>query len=223
MPARKFMPMIVGALLAMLIIPAVSASGNPPAPANRAKVTVFRNIKVFDGARWPSPCTVVVQGDKITAVGSDIKVPKAAEVISGDGLALLPGLIDSHAHVSSLQDLRHCARFGVTSVMDMMAPIAFVRQVKTRLKKAEGGDMADFRSAGTAAVCPGGHGTEWGSMIPTLTQAGRSRGLRRGAPGRRKRLPQDHVGHGQAGSPRRGDRGPGPGSEKKRDADPGPY
>jgi len=33
-----------------------------------------------------------------------------------------------------------------------------------------GRDLADFRSAGTAAVCPGGHGTEWGSTVPTLTR-----------------------------------------------------
>jgi len=167
MPARKFLPLIIGALL---IILAFTSPGDALAPINQAKTTVFRNIKVFDGTKWLSPCTVVVEGDTITAVGSDVTIPKGAEVIGGDGLALLPGLIDSHAHVSSLQDLRLCALFGVTSVMDMMAPADFMRQVKNRLKSAEGADMADFRTAGNVAVVPGGHGTEWGSTIPTLTK-----------------------------------------------------
>ncbi len=164
---RKSLPFFLGALL---IIGIFAFPGGISTPTNPAKVTVFRNIRVFDGIQWHIPWTVVVRGEKITAVGPDIETPEGAEVISGDGFALLPGLIDSHVHASSLEDLRQCARFGVTSVMDMMTTTAFMRQAKSRLKTAEGGDMADFRSAGNAAVCPGGHGTEWGSTIPTLTK-----------------------------------------------------
>ena len=51
-----------------------------------AAITVFQGVKVFDGTRWISPCTVIIQGDKITAVGPDLKAPKGAEVISGQGL-----------------------------------------------------------------------------------------------------------------------------------------
>lgn len=160
MSLRKSLPIFLGALL-LLQIPAVSA---------QAEVTIFKNIRVFDGVQWHSPWSVVVQGDMITAAGPDVAAPAAAKVISGDGLALLPGFIDSHVHVFSLEDLRQCARFGVTTVQDMMTTPDFMRAVKNRLSRAEGSDMADFRSAGTAAVCPGGHGTEWGSTIPTLTK-----------------------------------------------------
>jgi len=165
--SSKSLPLTLGALLVIQIL---ALSGGVSTPKNPAEVTVFQNIKVFDGNDWRFPCTVVVEGDKITAVGPDVRAPEGADVISGNGLALLPGLIDSHVHASSFEDLRQCARFGVTSVMDMMTTTAFMGQVKARLKRAEGRDMADFRSAGNAAVCPGGHGTEWGSTIPTLTR-----------------------------------------------------
>lgn len=159
MSLRKSLPIFLGALLLVLQVPAQP----------RAGITVFENVRVFDGTQWQSSWTVVVQGDKITAAGPEVAAPAGAEVISGDGLTLLPGLIDSHIHLCTFEDLRFCARFGVTTVLDMMTPPAVVQQVKTRLKGAEGADMADFRSAGNAAICPRGHGTEWGSTVPTLT------------------------------------------------------
>ena len=43
---------------------------------------------------------VVVAGDKIQAVGSDIKIPDNAQVIDLGDATLLPGFIDAHVHLS---------------------------------------------------------------------------------------------------------------------------
>src|SRR6185295_573721 len=64
--------------------------------------------------------TVVVQGERIAAVGPDGKVaiPPGAEVIEAKGKALLPGLWDLHTHLSADQGLLFIAS-GVTSVRDL--------------------------------------------------------------------------------------------------------
>jgi imidazolonepropionase-like amidohydrolase len=61
----------------------------------------IRNILVIDGTGAKlERATVVVDGDRIAAVGPDsrVKIPRRSRVIEGRGRALLPGLIDCHVH-----------------------------------------------------------------------------------------------------------------------------
>jgi cytosine/adenosine deaminase-related metal-dependent hydrolase len=64
--------------------------------------------------------TVVITGNRITAVGDDDKVtlPQRAEVIDASNKTLLPGLWDMHVHLQPNDGLLHMAA-GVTSVRDM--------------------------------------------------------------------------------------------------------
>ena len=43
--------------------------------------------------------TVLVEGDRITAVGTDVSVPEGARVIDAGGKTVMPGLIDCHLHL----------------------------------------------------------------------------------------------------------------------------
>lgn len=49
--------------------------------------------------------TVLMEGDKIVAVGTDIVVPTGAKVYDAQGKTVMPGLIDAHCHVGIYQDL----------------------------------------------------------------------------------------------------------------------
>jgi imidazolonepropionase-like amidohydrolase len=66
----------------------------------------FVNANVIDGtgAAASPNLTVLVDGKKIAAVGMDIRVPEGATVIDLQGKALLPGLIESHAHLGGRDD-----------------------------------------------------------------------------------------------------------------------
>ncbi len=44
--------------------------------------------------------TVVVRDGKIAAVGTDVKVPRGAEVIDAGGGSVIPGIFDAHSHIA---------------------------------------------------------------------------------------------------------------------------
>jgi len=84
---------------------------------------VIRHARLFvaESASVRPGATVVVVGNRITAVGSDaqIRIPDQAHVIDAAGKTLLPGLWDMHVHISPGEDgLLHIAA-GVTSARDM--------------------------------------------------------------------------------------------------------
>ena len=84
---------------------------------------VIRHARLFvaESASVRSGVTVVVVGNRITAVGSDdqIRIPEQAQVIDAAGKTLLPGLWDMHVHIGPGEDgLLHIAA-GVTSARDM--------------------------------------------------------------------------------------------------------
>jgi imidazolonepropionase-like amidohydrolase len=122
-------------------------------------------VRVFDGERLWDEATVVVQGERITAVGAEGVVPAGAEVIEGEGRTLLPGLIDAHTHCRGPEQLAQSAVFGVTTELDMMCPLPALRALR---EAAQERPIADLRSACNPVTVPGGHGTEYGLPVPVL-------------------------------------------------------
>ncbi|MEO5626863.1 MAG: amidohydrolase family protein [Dokdonella sp.] len=81
---------------------------------------VHVNVVPMDRERVLADQTVIVEGDKITAVGSDLPVPAHAHVIDGNKTAyLLPGLVDMHMHSETRNDLAVYLANGVTTVLQM--------------------------------------------------------------------------------------------------------
>ena len=83
---------------------------------------VLRNANLFDAetGRMRPRTTVLVTGNRITAVGDDgrVPVPAGAEVIDVAGKTLMPGMWDMHVHMGDDEGLMHLAA-GVTTVRDL--------------------------------------------------------------------------------------------------------
>ena len=131
---------------------------------------VFKNALVCDGTKLLTNTTVVVKGGLITDVRGAATASKDAQVIDARGKTLLPGFIDAHTHlVTGREALRAALAFGVTTELDMFSAQSVIADCRKALTGADRSSLADFRSAGTLVTAPGGHGTEYGLPIPTLS------------------------------------------------------
>ncbi|HSS78654.1 MAG TPA: CIA30 family protein, partial [Thermoanaerobaculia bacterium] len=127
------------------------------------------HVRIFDGSKVIPDGTVVIEGRTIRAVGAKVAVPAGAEVIDGSGDTLLPGFIDGHTHTWG-DALTRAAIFGVTTELDMFTSPDFARAQRDEQAKTGAPGRADLLSAGYLATAPGGHGTEYGMSVPTLTK-----------------------------------------------------
>lgn len=96
----KIRGVILSALTAAcLSVPAVSqTSVVPPRPTHPILLQAALLLEVASG-HIVSPGEILVEGDRITAVGSKLAHPANAEVIDLGDTTLMPGLIDAHVHL----------------------------------------------------------------------------------------------------------------------------
>lgn len=136
----------------------VFASLLPAAEAPRVKALV--GGRLIDGFGGPplADSVVVITGDKITAVGQrgEVVIPEGAEIVSTEGMSVLPGLWDMHVHLMIVGhgDYQHwdatypdrfrstimpaaaeqLLRAGVTSVRDLGAPLDDILAIKKAIR-----------------------------------------------------------------------------------------
>jgi imidazolonepropionase-like amidohydrolase len=105
--------------------------------AQKEEIVAIKATTLMDG-RTGSPIgnvTIVVEGDRIKAVGAagDIAIPAEAQVIDGSKYWVTPGFVDVHVHEEvEFADLRRLLALGVTSIHQMPAaaennPVEFER------------------------------------------------------------------------------------------------
>jgi imidazolonepropionase-like amidohydrolase len=66
--------------------------------SNWVAITAKRMIDVRSGKEIPD-VVILVEKNKITAVGSNLKIPDSVQIIALGDVTILPGLIDAHTHL----------------------------------------------------------------------------------------------------------------------------
>src|SRR6476620_1764066 len=131
--------------------------------ANCLGLTALVGGRLIDGFGGPplANSVILVEGERIKAIGQvgTLVVPNDAEVISTEGMDLLPGLWDCHVHTMLLghSDYTHWDKTypkrlaseimpaaahqllmaGVTSARDLGAPLEDSIQVRDRINRGE--------------------------------------------------------------------------------------
>jgi imidazolonepropionase-like amidohydrolase len=87
-------------MLAALVLPSSGFSqATAQQPANHPIVLHAAHLVEIDTGRLITPGEVLVDGERITAVGTAVSHPAGAQIIDLGNTTLLPGLIDAHVHL----------------------------------------------------------------------------------------------------------------------------
>ena len=120
--------------------------------------------------------TVLVQGNKIVAVGSSVIVPANARVIDAKGKTLFPGIVDVHAHAAHFnngvvpqQNWAYYANlaFGITTMHD---PSATTETVFSQSELQKAGELVGPRVMSTGTILYGADG-DFKAVINSLEDA----------------------------------------------------
>lgn len=143
--------------LAALALGAVLTDAAVADDGARPGTVAITNVRVFDGKNLTALRTVVIENGLISSAAT------AETMVDGQGGTLLPGLIDSHTHLDSRQNLEQAARWGVTTMLDMgTGSMALVNS----LRHLPG--LPDIRSSGNATAPAGGiHAGAMGNVALT--------------------------------------------------------
>jgi hypothetical protein len=81
--------------------------------------------------------TILIRGDRITATGREIPVPKGIEEVDGHGRFVIPGLWDMHVHLAGRGQLPLYLASGVTGVRDMGSDLDRSKEWRRAIDKGE--------------------------------------------------------------------------------------
>ena len=96
---------VVQGLFVSLVIltPLAGTAAQAPERREAPKRVAVRTGRLMDG-KGGAPienAVILITGDRITAVGSGLRIPQGVQVIDLGGATVLPGLIDCHTHLTS--------------------------------------------------------------------------------------------------------------------------
>jgi imidazolonepropionase-like amidohydrolase len=99
-----FRRVVTALVLVMLLIAVNPAAGQAPVapPAKPMPVTVIKAGRLLDPETGAAATNqvIVIEGEKIKAVGPNLAIPAGATVIDLSKLTVMPGLVDAHTHMA---------------------------------------------------------------------------------------------------------------------------
>ena len=133
----------------------------------------FENVKLYDAdaRKFREGMTVVVDHDRVTAVGSTAKtkVPSGAQVIDGRGKTLVPGLWDNHQHYGDDSTGPLLLANGITSVRD---PGNQPEELMARKKRIDDGQLLGQRIVPSLLIDgPGPYTAQVAVVVHNLDEA----------------------------------------------------
>ncbi|MFN0112036.1 MAG: amidohydrolase family protein [Blastocatellia bacterium] len=117
--------------------------------SQQTRSLVITGVNLIDATGQPmqNGMTVVVTGDRIAAIGKNgkVKIPANAEIVDAAGKFLIPGLWDSHLHMTIAVDQAGTTEllapmlvaYGVTSVREMGGDWQRIQQLRKAINSGQ--------------------------------------------------------------------------------------
>jgi len=134
---------LVPAALLWLLSALLAGCATPPGDAGTGPALALVGGFVVDPASQAPPrrADVLIQGERIGAVGRRLRIPASARRIDVAGRYLVPGLWDMHAHVAAIgpagDALEDYVRHGVLGIRDMGGRVDEVLALRDAVARGE--------------------------------------------------------------------------------------
>ena len=177
----------IGALLAAVLLARIPAGPTPTPAPRRLAVRAHALLDVAAGVLVPDP-VVLIEGDRVRAVGRGIEIPPGAEILDLGDATLLPGLIDCHTHLTTTYrfliyggpmhdavtahvNARKTLEAGFTTVRDLWAKDFIDVALRDAIRRGE--VVGPRMLVATLAIgSTGGHNEDDQGLSPTITIGG---------------------------------------------------
>jgi hypothetical protein len=114
--------------------PDISGQAFPPATAT--PVVLFTGVRVINSVTGSleGPLDVLVMDGRVNRLAHEISPPRGASIVDATGKYLMPGLIDTHVHLTDDRQLPLFLASGVTTVQSLGGPLAANVARRTRVE-----------------------------------------------------------------------------------------
>lgn len=133
----------LGRIAPVAILLVLSSVIAQPKSSPDQEVLVFTHVTVIDATGAPAKpdMSVVITGDRITAIGRSgkVRIPKGAKIINASGKYMIPGLWDMHIHSGGYENGKKNFPYlfarGITGVRDMGSPLEEILRLRREVNE----------------------------------------------------------------------------------------
>lgn len=129
---------------------------------------VIQNVGLFDGYQDRATVNIGINSDTIAAVTTEELLGDSS--IDGTGKYLIPGLVNAHAHVSTLEDLKAGYPLGILTILNMHTGLED-RELEWKKNSMDGAGFSTLYGSGHAATVPGGHPNQFSPNMETINDS----------------------------------------------------
>jgi imidazolonepropionase-like amidohydrolase len=147
-------------VLCVAVAVALGGGGAPgraqPASGGR-RWTAVRAGRMFDGksASLATNQVILIDGDRISAVGPNVAIPSGATVIDLSGATVLPGMIDTHIHLYDQQNGQSVTARAAVAIGNAAKTLNAGFTTAVDLDSRGGYGTVDIRDAINKGIIPG--------------------------------------------------------------------
>ena len=125
------------------------------APAQSGPITAIKAGRLIDPETGTAAANqvIIIEGEKIKAVGAELAIPAGASIIDLSKLTVLPGLVDAHTHMAiTYKEQPENNYYYLTYVMDS-TPLRAIQAASNGIQLLNSG-FTVIRDVGNNALTP---------------------------------------------------------------------
>ena len=129
---------------------------------------VIQNVGLFDGHQDKGMVNIAISNDTIAAITTEGLIGDS--LIDGSGKYVIPGLVNAHVHVSTIEDLQAGYPLGILTIMNMHTGLEG-RELEWKTIYKDSVGFSTLYGSGHAATVPGGHPNQFSPGMETINDS----------------------------------------------------